>query len=274
MKDLYWVEAIIGNQTVSLTQKFNLDLIKVDEGDASVTSIKNSIAGLDGNLPVRNTFAAFPLTITFKLRAKDRYDYHLVKADLKSFLHQQEWYYIRHEKMPGRIFAVDDVSITNDRAGPITGTITLTFNCFRGYSESYGSTLDPFLFSTDKWAFGLHLPLGEDVSYTHTEKVFRIYNASDFTIDPRRRHKLDIALSCVGQPTITNYTTGDYFTYYKALKKSDILELNGVYPYKNGTHCGVDTNRGVITLGVGWNELEISGAENIKVSFDFPFLYR
>ncbi|EMG27081.1 hypothetical protein X560_0376 [Listeria fleischmannii 1991] len=272
-----WMDIIKKEGTIRITDQLPLYFIHEHESDwqAETNVMENS--GIDGLIPGKNTFAPFTKTFTFVVKTRQSELLKMVKREIKKLVGSRESYFVRYEREPGNLFAIDNVKITweNEEKAMFAGAVlTLEFNVYKGYSESWATTLDPMLFSTNKWAIGLNLPLGEDLSYIHTDKTFRIYNASTDTIDPRMRHKLTIALSCEGQPTLTNETTGDYFTYYKALKKTDVLVLSGVYPYKNDTHCGKDTNHGVITLATGWNEFELTGAEEIEIKFDFPFVYR
>lgn len=272
-----WLDIQTQKETIRLTDVLPLIYLSEFEsgGESENASISNQ--GVDGIIPGTNVYPPFQKKFQLVAQTRNSSDLKMLKRELKKILAIPSPFWIQHEREPGHRFHVNQVNI---EWGQVlknsfrSDVVTLTFNVFKGYAESWATTLDPMFFSTEKWAMGLNLPLGENLAYTHTTKNFRIYNASSHTIDPRKRHQLNIALTCIGQPTITNYSTGDYFTYYKTLKKSDVLAINGVYPYKNGTHCGVDSNHGLLTLLPGWNEFEISGAENIKVSFDFPFIYR
>ncbi|MGG5737729.1 hypothetical protein [Bacillus cereus group sp. IBL03679] len=50
---------------------------------------------------------------------------------------------------------------------------------------NHRTTIDPFTFDSGLWQIGQNLP-AEDLIYKHSTSSFRIYNASDIEIDPRK----------------------------------------------------------------------------------------
>ena len=120
-------------------------------------------------------------------------------------------------------------------------------------------------------------PLNIDPVYKHTTNQFTIWNGSTDTIDPRFKHELKILLNlnADGGFELVNYTTGDSFRYNKSISKDIDFVLDGVYAYRDGNRVGIDTNRGIITLAEGKNELKIKGdVSDITSEFKFPFIYR
>lgn len=271
-----WFDVIFENKTIRLTDEFPLFFLDEEESDRETTNADVAVDATDGIIPGLNIYAPFTKKASFSMQGVDSYDVKMIMRALRGLLQNRGSFFIRYEREPGIKYAVNKVSITkeNVKNSFVNSKITLTFNCYRGYSETVGTTLLPFTFDEEVWAIGENITLGEDVTYTHYQPNFKIYNGSNIEVDPLMRHKLDIAISCVGSPIITNKTTGSVFHYDKPLKKSDLFLLSGVYSYKNGVHCGVDTNHGVITLAEGFNQFEISRATDIQIAFDFPFIYR
>lgn len=271
----YYVKIVTEKGALDLTEKYPLELMEIDEGDAEGDSQDLGTSGVDGALTFMNVFAPFPLAIKFRLKAIDNYDYNLIKAELKSLLNRRKPYFVIHEKMPGRKFAVNQADIEVDRKSANKAIFTITFNCFKGYSESILRTTDTPPFLEDNWQFSQGLS-AEGNQYIFDTNKFVVYNGSDDTVDPLKRHDLDISLSCAAEKglTVTNRTTGDVFKYNKPLKKGNKILISGIYPYLDGNRCGIDTNHGVITLAEGYNDFEITGATDIEAIFSFPFIFR
>lgn len=112
-----------------------------------------------------------------------------------------------------------------------------------------------------------------NISYTHYAGSFKIYNPSDFDIQPyEQNHELDILFKGSGTPILTNNDTSDTFQMNQSISSNDSLILKGVHPFLNGAACEINTNHGHINLQKGWNSFNLSGF-NGTVTFDFPFIY-
>ena len=125
----------------------------------------------------------------------------------------------------------------------------------------------------DAVGIDMNLPM-EELEYTHSNGEFKIYNPSDFDIQPyEQHHDLNVIFKGTGSPTLENKDTGDIFSYNKTLTANDSLVLNGVHPLLNGNPCEIDTNHGDIQLvRKSWNNFSLTGFTG-TVTFDFPFLY-
>ncbi|GKU81196.1 phage tail family protein [Niallia sp. NCCP-28] len=232
--------------------------------------------GLDGQMDGYTTYGPKTVTANFYLKSMDPQEYQLLIRDVFQFFFQREAYYISSSDMKGIRYLVHPKPFEYTRVNTIAATFSIEFEVFKGYGESWGTTLNDFTFDEEKWQIGMNLPLAEDLKYVFTnESNFKVYNASDIVVNPLLRHDLTIGISGVGSSVkLINKSTGDIFQYNKSMKQGDILLLTGVYPYLNGDHCGRDTNHGIITLNpMLFNEMELTGLTNSKISFDFPFLY-
>lgn len=118
----------------------------------------------------------------------------------------------------------------------------------------------------------LNLPF-EDLNYTQAQGSFKIFNPSDFAIQPyEQNHDMNIIFKGSGSPTLTNKDTGDSFSFTDSVGASDKLILKGVHPFLNGEPCEIKTNHGAISLQKGWNNFSLTGWTG-TVTFDFPFIY-
>lgn len=208
------------------------------------------------------------------VEAKDLVDYHLMVEELDRLIFQDMPYFIWSDMYPGRRFCVTPIPFERDREYYKVAKIHIEFDLFKGYSESKGTTLDPFTYDSELWQVGMNLPNGEDLPYIFTSNSFKIYNAGNIEVDAARLHECSIVMSAVGSPVIQNLSTGDEFRYLKNLKKDDVLLLDGVHPYLNNAKCGRDTNFGYLRLKQGWNDILVSGCTNINIAFAFRYLYK
>lgn len=267
-----------GNMNIVLTEEFaKLKFLDANEESVENRITSTEIQGVDGVLMSPTSFGPFNLVLNFFYRGSDVFDYKSVQKRLRGMLHRRTPFYITHSDNPGMKYAVycEENAITD--IGSQNGTFSITFVVFKGYSESLMTT-DKFDLSSDYWQFGNGLVADSDISYTHTKRKFQIFNGSSDTVTPIHRHHLIITMN-VKAPngfTLYNKTTGDKFEYKKAIKSTDTITLNGVYPFKNKKRCGIDTNWEYITLAPGYNDFEVlgDGVETKEIKFTFNYVYR
>lgn len=259
----------------NLTEIPGLKFLDHEEGDIEVQANTLERKGKDGVGLGPSTFGPFKLILRFFYRGKDLADYNLMKQRLRGLLFRRDPYYVVHSEMPGKKYAVycESNAITDifDR----NGTFEITFNVFKGYSESLYKT-DQFSLMSDKWQFGNGLIPDESISYKHTRQKFKIFNGSSDTINPRFHFlKIWIRANTDKSFKIVNKTTGDVFEFKGTLKKNQSLVLDGVYPYLDLKRCGRITNHGVISLAPGFNDFEVWGSlSNFEIEFVFNYIYR
>ncbi|WP_239745194.1 phage tail domain-containing protein [Mammaliicoccus sp. F-M27] len=275
-----WVKMFDDDSTTVLTDMDGLIFLDANEEgvELKVNSVESQ--GTDGVMLGPASFGPFSLTLRFFYRGVDTQDYKLLKQKLRGVLFKRTPYYIVHSDMPAKKYAVycEENSITD--IGHKFGEFEITFNVYKGYSESLYDT-DQFSLMSDNWQFESGLLPDENTSYSHKRAKFEILNGSNDIINPRMRHKLKIIIR-INAPNgfdLVNTTTGDIFKYTKAITKSTPLTLEGGYPFLHVNmekiRCGRSTNHGLITLAPGINKFEtwgdITGAE---IEFIFPFIYR
>ncbi|EPH97874.1 phage tail component protein [Enterococcus faecalis 06-MB-DW-09] len=231
--------------------------------------------GSDGQRLVNNRFDSYYFHLEFMTKTPDKYDTQLLMNELKTLLFQRTPFYIRYSLEDGKRFKVLTDEMHEEMQNTRFSIFTVSFIVFEGRSESAGASLDEFGLESD-WQFSQGI-VTEDYQYTHDTSRFIIYNAGDFLIDPRE-HDLRIRVEgeSDGQLNIFNRTTGERFIYFPefSTRRGDWVELDGVYPRRNGVNCGIDTNHGLITLVPGENDIEIQNISRVKSEWDFRFLYR
>lgn len=232
-------------------------------------------SGSNGSREINSSFKAFEIEVKLYLEFKTMYDYQLKETELYAFLADDNSYYIITDREPGKRYLVRPSAISLEELGIRYATYSVTFNVFRGCSESLSTTLSEFNLS-DEWQFSQNLE-AEDYSYKFDASRFKVFNAGDFAIDPRE-NELNITLQgeSLGNATIFNRTTGDRFIYYPEFSTNlgQTVTLDRVYPKLNGVNRGIDTNLGLITLAPGINEIEIQNVANVKSLWDFRYLYK
>jgi len=233
-------------------------------------------AGSNGQRPKDSSFQPFNITLSVDIFFKNIYDKALMQRELANLFFPGTEYYVAWEEYPGMKFCVNPTSLEEDdqEANDFT-TWELELTVFRACGESFSSTLSDFSLN-EEWQFAQGL-VSEDYEYTFTHSRFIVYNAGDFTVDPREHYlKIQVEGESDGEVTIVNKTTKERFIYRPKLSSvtGEWIDITGVYPRKNGINCGIDTNHGLISLVPGVNEIEIQNVSQVKSSWDFNFLYK
>ena len=272
-----WVRIFDEKENQYITDIEGLRFLDYEEEGVDNRVNATEIQSVDGVLLSPSTFGPFNLKLRFFYRGADVTDYKLVKQKLRGMLFKRTPYFINHSDMPGIKYAVycEENAITD--IAHKYGEFEITFVVFKGYSESLMTT-DNFSLNSDYWQFGNGLVTDPNIKYVHTKRKFQIYNGSTDTVTPIHRHQLITTMN-INAPngfTLHNKSTGDKFTYKKKIRNNDTVVLNGVYPFKNKQHCGIDTNHEYITLAEGYNDFEVlgDGVEVKEIKFTFNFVYR
>lgn len=236
----------------------------------------NTITGMDGVLPGSVTYAPFNLILRFGLDARNVDDMWLYDHDFRSVFSRRNPFTIIHSQLPGIKYAVSKCDINRNILEYNSIEYEVVCKVYKGYSESVVTTDEGFDFN-HIWMVDSKEVLNFTPEYKHTTKNFIIWNGSTEKIDPRMHHQLKILLNITTTDyfELVNHTTGDIFKYNKPINSDQALVLDSVYAYRNKERCGIDTNRGVITLAPGINKFSLNGnIKNQKVLFKFPFIYR
>lgn len=261
-----------------LTDLDRLSMLDFEETKPEIVQNSLEVKGRDGVLVGTSHYAPYQLIIRFFYRGSSTDDLNLMKTKLRGILFRRDAFYVWHSQMPGRKTAcvAEDMAIEmlNDR----DATITVTFQAYKGYSQSLQSTLD-INFLNDNWQFEGGV-ISDNIQYKFNTKRFEVWNGSFMDIDPVQ-HLLNIRVRCDAPNgiSITNHMTGEKFIYTGALtnSKSQTLEIIGVNPIIDNERVGANSNHEWVSLREGWNNFEIDGigmTGDIEVSFEFDFLFR
>lgn len=272
-----WCYIINGKEKIPLSEG-GCYFLESEITSVETKTTEREIDGIDGVLIGDNTFNPFELVLKFYYEGTDNNDLLLFAEKIKKIIHARTAMYVVHSQIPGRKYAFNSAKIDDFEA--ITSsdaTFTITFNCFKGHSESLFST-DRLDLMSEHWDFFNGLTVDEDIKYSHSTNDFKIYNGSSDTITPTQRHYMKIKMN-IDAPNgfiLKNSTNGTEFEYTKSIKAKDKLVLNGVHPFLNGKNCGIDTNWEFISLSPGMNDFKVigDGVRVQEISFSFNFIYR
>lgn len=211
----------------------------------------------------------------FLMQAVDHLDYQLLRDEIYRLFDPRRDLYIIDKRQPKKRWkARASAAFKPEYINHIAGRFEITFVSPKPYSESIGTTLDPFTFDAELWQLGQGL-LTDDLIYKHTTNSFKIYNAGDFSVDPV---ELPLIIKYKGASTnlqIFNKTNLDLWKYTGVTTANETLEINRTRTLKNSVvPVFGDTNRKHITLETGWNEIELTGTSgSFEIEFNFRFYY-
>lgn len=230
------------------------------------------VEGRNGHLDLGTTFEGRTMTVNFLLRALDIYDYYLLLDEVFKLFDARTMFYLINKYEPKKRWKVKTSSAYSpERLTSKDAHIEISFVSPSSFSESYGTTLNPFTFDAELWQVGQGV-ISEDLVYAHNTTAFRIYNGSDIEIDPR---EIPLKIKYQGPSAnlkIRNVTTSDEWAYTGTSGVNDTILLDGVRSLKNNLTIFGQTNRKLITLKKGWNDFTLTGASgSFLISFDFRF---
>ena len=234
-----------------------LDLIPEAPSYATQTE---SIEGMDGVVSLGKQLNPRNLTARFLVKSFDYTDSLIKRDKIYNLFNGTEPFYIAEAKQPFKRWLVESIEPwTPERFNPTTMQITLNLICWKGRSESIGTSTMARTFEHLQY-----LPITY-TDYTMHATKFKIYNAG-VTIDPRNiNHYLKITYKGNSENLrIRNITTGDEWAYNGVSNPEDVIVLEGIRSTKNGLSIFRQTNKRLITLANGWNEFEIEGAPDAR----------
>ncbi len=247
-------------------------------GDDSTLASTNQllqVPGIDGTVYQYKTYSNYQVPAKFFLRFEDWQDYKLAKHQINRLFSSREKIRIRTDTEPAivRFVVPNPPEITPTEAGAHYASFTENFDNPSGYRYSlYRSDSLPSI--VNGWQFGMNLP--EPLpSYHFTNKSFKVYNASDIAIEPyKQKHDLRILFKFSGsQMKLTNKTNGSSYTYKNSSNGNEQIILDGISTTLNGNPASANTDYGTITLEKKWNDIDVSGADSVDITFSFPFIY-
>lgn len=273
-----WFEIITDDGVIDLNKIDGIIVDIISKTHPNGTTETTDLASVDGSVPEFTTYGSYDLEVSLLARGIDKPDVDLLIFKLNNLLSKRKAYYVRHSDLPSIKYAVlPTPKIESDRKTRNDYEITVTFECYKGYSESY-KTVQQMNLLDGTWQFEEGAVFDDDVKYTHETNNFYIYNGSPDAIDPLINHYLYIKVNADAPDglRIINNTTEQELEFSEPLKVSDDFVLDGVYPILNGKRVGRYTNFEFIKLAPGYNSISIYGdvANKPKSHWDFNFLFR
>lgn len=247
----------------------------IPESPSYVDEIEE-VEGMDGALGLDRKLNPRNIEAKFLANAYDYDDSLLLRDSLYSLFSSRESFYIGEVRQPGKNWFVQNNEVWKpERINHDTYEINLNLTCLKGVAESVYTTLTPFEWDVDAWQFGMGIPYDE-YNYVHTTSEFEIYNAGK-AINPRTTQmylKIKIDAKTSSFIELINKTTNEIYRYNGSLNSGQELVIEGIRSTKSGLSVFRDTNKRLISLDHGPNEIEVRGPSSINsIEFDFKFYY-
>jgi phage-related protein len=237
---------------------------------------RETIDGRDGFVDMGTNYDGRTMHTTCEFIAKDVPDFALFRDELFRILDSREAFYLIVDSEPGKRWHVKCDSKFSIAQSYKDGVFSIDFISDSPYAESVGRTdIDPITMDSDKWqSVGAGIAMDDDLIYTYSTNSFRIYNGGDSTVNPRFNELIIKYVGASDGLTIENTTTGDEFNYNESTSASDVLEINGARVLLNGVSSFSKSNRQLITLAPGWNDIQLSGTSGeFQCTFGFRWLH-
>lgn len=272
------VERLTGERYI--TNENNMKVIKFNKGFPEMKHDTEEIENRDGFIDLGTVYGSRKMDAEVVFTARDRLDNPLIQNKIFRIFDSREPFFLIDDREPGKRWLVKcESSFTPDQRMATFGTFDIAF-VGQPYAESVGTTLDPITTDSGLWQIGQGLIIDESIEYTHTDQAsFQIYNAGDKIVDPRE-DQLEITFTGASNGLrIENWTTGDVWEYNDGTTigstgQNDVIKLVGVRSLKNNTSIFGETNRRLLKLKQGYNEIVIYNTiGSFTISFDFRFKY-
>lgn len=248
-----------------------------DDSDPILTTTYTTDTGVDGSVYSTSQVGKNAINARFYLTYGDWYDYKMKKHEIAQFFMQKGLYRIRSDAEPGivKFVRAGNFTIKNPEDRSHVVQFSIPFDNPSGVKWSLPYSDDLMTYDQNLWQYGMNLPNGIDLKYHFVnEHHFKIWNASDITIDPAQRYGLKIIVTGqTGKFDMVNQTTGDEIVYVNSLQPNDQLVWDDMYCYCNGELCTDSTNLAWMRLASGWNEFKIYGYNKVDIRFRFRFVY-
>lgn len=248
-----------------------------DDSDPILTTTYTTDTGVDGSVYSTSQISKNVINARFYLTYGDWYDYKMKKHEIAQFFMQKGLYRIRSDAEPGivKFVRAGNFTIKNPEDRSHVVQFSIPFDNPSGVKWSLPYSDDLMNYDQNLWQYGMNLPNGIDLKYHFVnEHHFKIWNASDITIDPAQRYDLKIIVTGqTGKFDMVNQTTGDEIVYVNSLQPNDQLVWDDMYCYCNGELCTDSTNLAWMRLAPGWNEFKIYGYNKVDIRFHFRFVY-
>lgn len=265
------------NRIIDIQKDYHILVSSFRISSPTVAIQTEKIPGHYGFLEVgERTLENRKINVHLQIEAVDEQDFDLLRDELYALFNPLKDFWLIRDIQPGKRYRVrvaNELTMLYEEGFLTDGTLDIEFDMLFPLAESIGTTLDKLEFDVNKWQFGQGLTF-EDKAYVHSTNRFKIYNAGDVAIDPRKLPLQIIYRGASNGLTIKNITNQTEWRYNGSSAANDTIKLAGVYSYKNDVNIFGDTSHQLITLEKGWNEIELIGNNGtFLVSFDYRFYF-
>lgn len=231
--------------------------------------------GIDGSMLNYSTFSLSAITADFYMHFSDWRNFQALKDRIYKLFDNRQVIRLRTDAQPNMIIYVRsnsfDISPISD--GSYDVEFSIVFDNPTGYKYSLLRT-DAMTDLFDDYPLGYDIPIQTADDYYATGNSITILNGGDVAIDPYyQHHDLKVKIHYAGDElAIYNHTNGSSWRLTKTLTKSDVVLIDGIDTYVNGTLATDSTDYNTLVLDVGQNDLAIGGSSDFDVTFSFPYV--
>lgn len=273
--------------TLIITRKngktYNLsDLgIRVIEFEPESLNIVNNYNKISGGAYVvqGNGYDARYINILLQLNGNDINDYAMSRSEVFSLFSTTEEFEVVDEKEPYKKWSVRSDGNFSVGRNVKSGTFDLVLICNKPFAESIINTTQLPEFkewdsNTISWGMGFDYDNESEIKYNFNQNQFSVNNFGTAEIDPTIS-KLKITIRGNGNNIIMrNVTNGTEYRYNGTLNNGEELVIDGVMSKKNNISVFRNTNKKLIELSTGKNDIILEGMQNLEIYFDFNFQYK
>ena len=217
------------------------------------------------------------ISVEFLYQTYDIYDFYLLRDRLNDLFVRTEAFYIIFKREPYKRYKVKLASQFEIEPNPNMQSFTVEFITQNIYAESIYTTTE----FVKEWDVNQHAWNGtidwdsESPVYQFNSNSFVVKNLGNKMIDPREDYlEINLRGNFTSFVSITNRTTGDVYRYNRNLPSTDALRLSNVRTLRNNVSDFANTNKKVIRLAPGNNDIIVEGGTVNSINFDFRYLYK
>lgn len=185
----------------------------------------------------------------------------------------RESFFISESRCPYKKWLVKINGMFEPDQARIFGFFELNLTSSSPLAMSIGTTLN---MPEDSEYFGVRaIDEGDPlIEYEFNTSTFSVFNDGELLNPVTTYVEQKIILQGdLTNPSIKNLTTGDIWSWSGTATAEDVIILDGIRSFKNTQSIFGQTNKRLIKLAPGWNDFQVIGATNLKISFDIRFLY-
>ncbi|WP_431030057.1 phage tail family protein [Lysinibacillus sp. LZ02] len=244
------------------------------------TRQSQTVEGYDGFIETHTQINTRYIETQIQVEAYDTAHLESIRNKIYALFNPTEEFYFIRDLDPFKRYKVKVAELTGleyEEGSLEDGYFAVTFEMFKPYAESVGTSLDlanKKTWDAGLWGWDMGVDWDETYQCTFNFSTFVVKNIGNVAIDPCQ-NDLEITLqgSFSNGVRIINHTTGDVFEYNAALSATDVLKLSGIRAFKNGVSALKATNKKLLTLASGDNHITIEGGTVMTIAFNFRFLY-